>query len=226
MMARCGCGGGSGCGCRIVAGPGILISGSGQPGDPFLLEATVTSFAASFFAQDTDSVDLDLRGAGTEVDPFVLRANVALALLQLTDVIDVAGPDIGDTVVWTGTNFTLAPPPTVPPGTVNTSSGVIGDGTLSNPIHVAVSNTTTTATTGLATYVDSAGKLRAVPPTAVDTSWDAITGKPAAFPTTWDTVTGKPASYPDSSKVAGHAVFVQAAQPTVMALNDIWIKRP
>jgi hypothetical protein len=38
------------------------------------------------------------------------------------------------------------------------------------------------ATTGLEVYADSAGNLRAVPPTATAVDWATITGKPSSFP--------------------------------------------
>lgn len=191
-MARNCCGGGLGCGCKVSAGDGIIISGSGTASDPFVITSEVTSFAASFVAQDTTTVNMNLVGSGTNADPFILSADTSIAMTQLSDWDDPAGPSVGDVPVWNGLAWEAAVPPTVPPGAVTANTGITGDGTVVTPLKIAVSDTTTTSLTGSATYIDSAGKLRAVPGAS---DWASITGKPASFPTTWSDVAGKPTTF-------------------------------
>jgi hypothetical protein len=189
------------------------------------MTADVTSFAASFIVQDSASVDLTLFGSGTLDDPFLLSATSSIGMSQLSDWDDPAGPVLGDVPVWNGLAWEAAPPPTVPPGTVFATTGLTGDGTLATPIKVAVSDTTSTSTSGLGIYVDSAGKLRAAGTTTV--AWGSITGVPATFPSTWATLAGKPSAYPDSARIGGHALFVQTAAPTSgMIVDDLWVRKP
>jgi len=195
-MARNCCGGSLGCGCKVSAGDGILISGSGTASDPFVITSEVTSFAAAFVTQDTTTVDLTLTGSGTDSDPFLLRADADIAMTQLSDWDDPAGPAVGDVPVWNGLAWEAAAPPTVPPGAVTANTGITGDGTVITPLKIAVSDTVSTTTSGLATYIDTAGKLRAVPPVGGSVSWASITDKPSTFPTTWTDVAGKPTTFP------------------------------
>lgn len=194
-MARCSCSGSTGCSCRLVEGGGILISGSGTAADPFVITAEVTSFASSFTVQDTDTVNLSLVGQGTPTDPFILTGNSAIAMTQLSDWDDPAGPAVGEVPVWNGAAWEAAAPPTVPPGAVNTGPGLLGDGSALTPLEVAVSDTVSTSTSGTAIYVDSAGELRAVPGAAGEVAWADITDKPTSFPSTWSDVSGKPTSF-------------------------------
>jgi hypothetical protein len=223
-MRSCNCSGTGSSGTpRVVAGDGVIITGSGTPSDPLVISAEVTSFAASFQAIDTGTVDLSLNGAGTVADPFILSATASISMGELADVVDPSGPAVGEVPIFNGTNWEFAQPPTTAPGLVNATGGITGDGTSLTPLRVNVANTSTTATTGLATYVDSAGKLRVVPGAA---DWDLITDKPSSFPVAWDDVTGKPTQYPDAAKVMGHRVYVQTSTPSGMSTNDIWVKRP
>jgi hypothetical protein len=223
-VRNCNCGsGGTGGTPRVVAGDGVVITGSGTPSDPLVISAEVTSFAASFQAVDTGTVDLSLNGAGTVADPFILSAAATISMGELADVVDPSGPAVGEVPIFNGTNWEFAKPPTQAPGLVNATNGISGDGTSLTPLVIDVSDTSTTATDGLATYIDSAGQLRVVPGAA---DWDLIIDKPASFPVAWDDITGKPQQYPDAAKVMGHRVFVQSATPSGMSTNDIWVKRP
>lgn len=222
-MSRCGCGSSGGCSCRLSPGPGINISGSGTPVDPFVITAEVTTFADSFQAQDTPTVSLDLVGSGTSLDPFILRADTAITMEQLANWDDASGPATGDVAYFNGVSWEAAPMATVSSGAVNASGGITGDGTVVAPLRVAVSTTSTTSTSGTAIYLDSAGQLRAVPGA---TDWSAITSIPTSFPSAWATLTGKPASYPDSARIGGHAVFVQTGSPTGANVDDLWVKKP
>lgn len=221
-MARNCCGGGLGCGCKISPGDGIAISGSGTASDPFVITSDAASFATTFVAQDTPTVNLTLVGSGTVADPLILSASSVLAMTQLSDWDDPAGPGVGEVPVWNGIAWEAAAPPTVPPGAVTANTGITGDGTVVTPLKIAVSDTTTTATTGLATYIDSAGKLRVVPGASAD--WASITGKPASFPTTWTDVSSKPTTFPTTwSQVAGRPT-ISASGPSGGADGDIWYR--
>lgn len=213
-MARCNCGGSGGCSCRLVAGDGILLSGSGAPLDPFIITAENTSFANSFQALDTDSVALDLTGSGTDVDPFVLRATSAIAMEQLSNWDDPSGPAIGEVPVWNGVAWEAASPPTQAPGEVNVSDGILGDGTFSDPIRVAVSDDVTTSLSGLAIYVDSAGELRAVAPSSISLDWDDIDNKPTTFASTWALVGGKPTTFPPNIGTTSTTAWAGNRMPT------------
>lgn len=193
-IARTPCG--SGCACRIEAGPGITVTGSGTPTDPVVITSDLTSFAGSFVAQDSGTLDLDLVGSGTGDDPWILSGNVTMGMSQLSDVDDPAGPGVGEVPVFNGVAWEFAAPPTVPPGAVNVGAGLSGDGSAPTPLKVAVSDTTSTSTSGTAIYVDSAGKLRAVPAVVSSVDWADITSKPTTFPADWGSVTGKPTTFP------------------------------
>lgn len=183
----------------IRAGSGISVSGAGTASSPFVVSATITDFASSIAGVDTPTVDMSVVGSGTPQDPFLISANASITMAQLADWDDPAGPALGDVPVWNGIAWEAAPPPTVPPGLVNTAAGIVGDGTLATPIKAAVSSTSLTATTGLAVYVDTAGQLRAERPTATAVTWGSITGKPSTFPTTWSEVASKPATFTPST---------------------------
>lgn len=223
-MRNCNCGqSGSSTIPRVVPGPGIDISGSGTASDPLVISSEVNSFAGAFFATDTATVDLTLTGAGTLNDPFILSGVTSVSMTELVDVNDPAGPAAGEVPIFNGTDWEFAKPPTQAPGLVNATGGITGDGTVATPLKVAVSDTTTTATTGTAIYVDSAGKLRAKPGAA---DWNTLANKPATFPTTWDEVAQKPASYPDAAKIGGHKLTVSTTAPSSPALDDLWAKKP
>jgi hypothetical protein len=221
---NCGQSGSGGSGVRVVAGEGIIVTGSGTPSDPLMISSEVTSFASSFLAQDTSTVDMNLVGSGTQADPFVLSATAALSMQELSDVNDPSGPAFGEVPVYNGSAWEFAAPPTQAPGLVNATGGIVGDGTIATPLKINVVDTAAGPTTGLVTYIDTAGKLRAVPGAA---DWNSIANKPTTFDTTWDQVAAKPAQYPDAAKINGHRLFVQAGTPTgTVAVDDLWVKKP
>jgi hypothetical protein len=213
-MPRCDCSGSS-CQCLILAGQGIEISGSGNTNNPYVITSTST-IAGSLVVQDTATVDLTAVGAGTPGDPFVLTATATVSVEQLTNV-SGAPPDVGDTLSWDGSSWVMAPPPVAPAGAVNVGGGLLGNGSVGNPVRAAVSGVWGTApldtygpdsTVGRPIYVDANGQLRAQPIDAseVQAQWDNILGKPSAFPTTWDQVSGKPTSFPTVwTQVTGRA---------------------
>jgi hypothetical protein len=199
--------------------------------------AQVTSFAASFQALDTPTVDMTLVGAGTLADPFVLSATSAIGMQQLSDVDDPAGPGLGEVPVWNGVAFEFAAPPTVAPGAVNAGAGLDGDGSFGDPLKVAVSDAVSTTTSGLGIYVDTNGQLRAVTPPAGLVTWADVQGKPTTFPPTigttsttakagdwfptWGQVTGKPTT----STLDGRTIYQGTTAPAAgLGVNsDIYL---
>jgi hypothetical protein len=189
----CNCGSGA-CSCLIQAGDGIVVTGSGTPTNPYVVQSKVLNLVGALTVRDSDSVDLTLWGSGTTTDPFTLTASSSLKLTQLSDVADPSGgPSVGESPVWIGTGadghweFSTLPPS--PAGSVNAGSGVGGLGTVADPLFLEAAAVWGTgelaglgpdSTIGLPVYIDSAGKVRAKP---VDTTvaWAAITGKPATF---------------------------------------------
>lgn len=195
-MACCG----SGDTAIIIAGQGIVVDGTGQLGSPYVI--ALESGQVSLTVSDTDTIDMNIVGDGSPDAPFTISGVATVSMRMLTDVDGASVPTLGDVPVFNGTQFEFAPPPTTPPGAVNTGPGIDGDGSLPDPITIAVADLVTTATTGLASYIDSAGKLRVVPPT-----WAQVTDK----------------SNVDAATISGRHIFVASTEP-VMAEGDIWLQ--
>lgn len=235
----------------IIGGEGIIVSGSGAPRDELVI--ALESGLVQLQGLDSDTVDLQIRGSGATGDPFLIEANARLSTSDLLDVDPAGAPTLGDTLTFDGTRFVYGAPPSVAPGSVNTGDGVLGDGTLANPLSVAVSNDSETSLTGLETYIDSAGELRAVPPASVAVTWASLTGKPATFPSTWAEVGSKPTTFPstwsdvagkptaftpsahthpssditgniNAATIGGRAIYVQSTAPASANNGDIWIQ--
>lgn len=223
IARNCGCSD-AGCQCKVSAGEGISVTGSGTASDPFVITAEITTFVAAFLTQDTPTVNMNLVGSGTVSDPFVLSASSALAMTQLSDWNDPGGLIVGDVPVWQGDHWEGAVPIPVPPGSVNATGGITGDGTVSTPLRVNVSDTTTTTTSGLGIYVDTAGKLRAVAPASTSLDWDDITDKPTSFPTTWSDVSAKPTSFPTTWSLVAGRPTISTSAPSGGSSGDIWYR--
>lgn len=190
-MARCNCTS-QGCQCKIEVGDGLVITGVGSAADPYVISNTPGSILDTFAAIDTTTVDLTLTGSGSQADPLILSAVATVAVTQLTDIIDPSPPASGDTILFDGTGWQFAPPPTTPPGAVNVGAGLTGDGSGPAPLKIAVSDLVTTSVNGLATYIDSTGKLR-----ASEVTYAAIKNLPTYFPADWNTtVANKPSAFP------------------------------
>lgn len=228
-MAGCG---DAGCSCVIKAGSGVSVSGSGSSSNPFVIDAENALFD-SFSVRDTDSVNLTLTGLGTPDNRFVLSADATLKLTALADVNDPqGGPAVGDVPVWVGAgaagHWEFQPPPAVPAGSVNVGPGIQGTGAAGSPISVKVIGTSSGGpTTGLEVYVDSAGNLRALPPTAQSVDWSTITNKPATFPPSAHThnytdILNR-SSILDVGGVGGHQFYIQTADPGAVADGSVWI---
>lgn len=221
------------CSCNIQAGPGIIVTGSGTLSNPYVVTSGL-DLSQALRVNDTTTVNLTLTGSGTNTDPFTLRADATMALTQLSDVVDAAGPAVGDVPVWIGTgtaaHWEFRPPPANPAGSVNVGSGITGDGTVGAPISVDVIGTTAGGpNTGLEVYVDVDGNLRAVAPVAQAVDWSSIQNKPTAFNPITHSHSASQITDPNnlsvgnSAKVGGKQIFVQSSAPTSgMVANDLW----
>lgn len=206
-MAKSCCGQGT-CSCLIQAGDGIIVTGSGSDTDPYMIELDTSTFSPTLSVEDTPTVNLTLLGTGTPADPYSLRADSALRVMDLTDV-DPIAPNAGDVLSWNigEQKWKAAPAPANPSGSVNTTGGIAGTGAAGTPILLNVSGAWGTAPltgvndlSGLVVYVDSNGQVRAQP---VD--WSVIQGKPTAFPPSAHTHVAGDITDPEDLRVGGFA---------------------
>lgn len=173
-MARCGCSGSS-CGCLLVAGEGISVTGVGSAGNPFVITADALVDISDYIqSANTATVTMSLLGAGTTLDPFIVSAVTTVSTADLTDLTDPGGPADGDTLIWVGGgggHFEYGPA-TASNASISATDGLLGDGTLVDPLHVSISGVWGAGQlagqglddlVGAAIYVDSDGALRATP---------------------------------------------------------------
>ena len=209
----------------ITGGDGTVVTGSGTVSDPYVISGNLEVVLQ---AKDTTTVLLDLTGKGTGGDPFVLTATATVKVNDLVDVVDPVPATDGDVLIFNGGVWTYAPPNAVPPGSVNVGAGIEGDGSIGAPIAVNISNTADTSLTGLYTYIDSLGELRAQKPPAPVVSWNNVTDKPSTFapdrPLTADSIVN--GYTPDNVNVAGIHIFVGRTAPTTAVNADIWFQTP
>lgn len=96
-MARCRCGSLDNCGCLLAGGDGVTVSGTGNPGAPWVIDVFPRS-TGTIAVDDTVSLDLTLTGNGAQGDPYVIYGDVNLD--QLIKVVDT--PDVDLTLVPDG----------------------------------------------------------------------------------------------------------------------------
>jgi|SRR5690606_9349154 len=223
-MSNCNCEN-VGCACIIQAGPGVSVTGSGSAGDPFVVSRSGGDLVLT--TQDTPSLNLQSIGSGSDDDPYILSGVVTARLQDLSDVDDASGPGLGDVPVWTGSAFVFAPPPTVPPGAVNTiPGGLLGDGSFGDPLGVNVSEVVEDSTAGLGIYVDSLGQLRAVPPAATTVPWTSVTGKPSTFPPVVGSAptSAKAGNWLPAFSEVGSGIAISATEPVGTPEDHIWLR--
>ena len=125
---------GATCACKVSAVDGghLVVSGSGQANDPFLLSADI-----ALGVVDNLVFDMTLNGTGIESDPWLLSVNFA-ATARLADLPDVADTtaNLGQVLAWNGTQWAPAPPTTAAAGSVTVGNGVTGDGSAGAPLRV------------------------------------------------------------------------------------------
>jgi hypothetical protein len=103
MPSGCGCGGNS-CGCQVTAGPGLIVSGTGNASAPYLIEVDSLPRAVSQVAAGT--LDLSTMSQGA-VAVVTLLGNVTNVTMPTTagsfDVVFVQGAPGGFTVTFPAT---------------------------------------------------------------------------------------------------------------------------
>lgn len=162
----------------IIGGTGVGITGGGTPADPIRISI---SNPVTIQGESTSTVQTSVTGSGEPDSPYVIQSNATLRVQDLSDVLGSSNPTTGHVLMWNGTNWVSNAAPTQAPGQVNVDPGLTGDGTVATPIAIDVSDTVTTSTDGLDTYIDSDGKLRAAaPPSTIE--WANVTSKPVTFP--------------------------------------------
>lgn len=217
------------CRCLITPGTGILVRGSGQATDPYVV-STTPALAGGVQTVNTATVKLSTTGSGTGADPYVIAADATLHVLDLIDV-EQDALNIGDTLSWDGTQWVTAAPPVAPAGATNTAGGLAGSGAVDNPVRANVSGVWGTApldeygsdsTIGQPIYVDVNGQLRTAPldTAGLSVPWSRVSGKPSVFASSWSQVSGKPTSFPASwttvtgrPKILAGRVWVPALAP-------------
>lgn len=226
-MANCD----DGCTCVITAGPGITVTGAGSSRSPIVISSAL-ALAESFIVNDTPTVNMQLVGGGTPTNPFILSATASMKLTQLADVADPSGgPSVGESPVWVGAglagHWEFQLPPASPAGAVNVSTGLGGIGSVGSPLFVKMIGTSAGGTVaGLEVYADSAGNLRAVPPSVSTVTWSDVTGKPSTFPPSAHTHVAADITNPlslsvgNTVRIDGHRIFVQSTDPTSGMVTD------
>lgn len=125
---------GATCACKVSAVDGghMVVSGSGQANDPFLLMADV-----DLGVVDSITFDVTLTGTGIDADPWIIGVNFA-ATAKLWDFPDVANvaPTTGQVLAWNGTLWAPAAPTTAAAGAVSHDSSLVGDGSAATPLSV------------------------------------------------------------------------------------------
>ena len=125
---------GATCACKVAAVDGghMVVTGSGQANDPFLLSADV-----ALVESDNVTFDVTITGTGIAVDPWLVSVNFA-ATARLADLPDVAdaGATTGQVLAWNGTQWAPAPPTTAAAGAISHGPALGGDGSAGNPLVV------------------------------------------------------------------------------------------
>lgn len=134
MASRCGCGSAQ-CSCAVIAGSGVVVSGVGSAGNPYVITAT----GAALGVTDTASLDLTLSGSGVPGTPWALSGRVipsttAGNLLTL----DGAGVLVSSTAVRNAVGATVG----------NGLAYVIGTGSLVAKLSTDGGNVLTIGTDG------------------------------------------------------------------------------
>lgn len=131
-MARCaGCQEAQACGCLVRGSGGISVTGAGSRDNPYIVSGGVY-----LNTENSPTVELNLTGEGSNIAPYILRADASLSLGELDDV-STTNTTVGHVLTrQAGGGFALAPPATIPPGTVNAGNGLAGDGTSGDPLRV------------------------------------------------------------------------------------------
>lgn len=132
-MPRC-CGGAT-CSCVIQgSGTHIEVSGSGSPGDPFIIAADV-----ALQAKDNTTFDVAVTGLGTTTVPWEVEVKYASSA-KLNDLPDVTAPapSNGQVLGWDSatSQWTNRAPTTAASGSVQHDTALTGDGSAGSPLGI------------------------------------------------------------------------------------------
>lgn len=135
-MARCGCAG-TNCSCLIQGGSGVTVEGAGTETNPYVISSTGGGGGGGGFltVTDTQTVDLNLTGSGSEETPYRLTANATVAMENLVDY-SGADPTNGQVLAWNGNAWQPVPATTAPPGAIAVGTGLLGDGSSGDPVRL------------------------------------------------------------------------------------------
>jgi len=129
-----GCCGGSTCSCQMIGQGGITIEGSGQPSDPFILDA------ATYHTDSNNGQFLTTAlGTGSAATPYAIEVDYA-PQARLDDIpnVDTPSPANGQVLTWdSGTSKWVAAPPAIAPvGAIAHDTSLLGDGSAATPLGV------------------------------------------------------------------------------------------
>lgn len=127
-MARCRCTD-TGCACQLNVGTGLVKTGTGVPGDPWVLDTQMISNFLAFV--DNTEFDWTVVGTGRPGDPLIIS-------LQ-SQCISCVGGNVGDVLTkQVDGTYLPGPPAVVPAGSVFSDGVTIeGDGTVATPFSLA-----------------------------------------------------------------------------------------
>jgi hypothetical protein len=110
----------------------MVVSGSGQANDPFLISADIDVGVI-----DNLTFDMSVNGTGTVADPWVFSVNFS-PTARLADIPDVndAAAALGQVLAWDGTMWSPAPPTTAAAGAISHDPSLTGDGSAGAPLSV------------------------------------------------------------------------------------------
>ena len=167
---------GATCACKVAAVEGghMVVSGSGQANDPFLLSADV-----DLQVVDNLIFDMTLNGTGVGTDPWVLSVNFAptARLADLPDVDDTSAA-LGQVLAWNGTQWAPAPATTAAAGSVTVGSGISGDGSAGAPLKVAADSARLVQSAATGVGLSDAGMVAVVRHFADGTARNAMVPGP------------------------------------------------
>jgi hypothetical protein len=118
----------------IVGQGGVTIEGSGQPSDPFIIDADTYHTDSNNGRFTTDA-----GGDGTQANPYTMSVDYAPSA-KLDDIpnVDTPAPANGQVLTWNSATSTwvAAPPALAPVGAVVHDLSLLGDGSAGAPLGV------------------------------------------------------------------------------------------